>query len=514
MQKLLLSALKNGTGVAKEYEDVKYRTYKKKVPAIAVDDVTGEPRINPEEPPELVTKEVEVNEIKRVPKMKTLNWFNVVVVGNTDTFHDVDMVIERVKNVTWEDIWRQRKRTEVIDGDKVEVGIYENLQECIDGNILPDNYKGRDENSWREGLEEMGYDRNPETPIEKEEKTVNVRHDLYEAWCYYDLNGDGIKEPVVFTILDGQKCIRKSPNPFYHQRIPYLFLPLNIRDNDKWGIGACEQTNSLQYELNSKRNQFMDNATMALNNMWITSDRTITDQELVNRPNGVIYSRMGVQALQPVQPPIINQSQGIQSETMIKDDMTGATAATKSLQGEQLRKGTATEVKSMTTESNFRILLMVKNIQNYVLRPYLEMQHSLNQQFVEEEETIFVKGDDGQNIPVSVSEVDISIDWKFDFLVVDNVENKIVKIQQLQNYLQLLSGVPLPPNIIGPAQAKLMKMIWIYMNIPDAEDVLPPDLEDQLKQMMGEMGGNPAMPQSNAMPTQRPNQVPGIGRIQ
>ena len=60
--------------------------------------------------------------------------------------------------------------------------------------------------------------------------------------------------------------------------------------NEFYGLSAVGLVEHLQHELNTTRNQRIDNVSFVLNRMWkVRRGADIDDSELVSRPHGVVH---------------------------------------------------------------------------------------------------------------------------------------------------------------------------------------------------------------------------------
>jgi len=491
MERFLLSAKKNGSAIAKVYwEDEIKEVYKKEI------NETGQ------------AVKVRKIESKGHTVFKNLYWKNVFILGDTVTFDKIDGVIERIENVDWEDLWSRRIRKETLEnGTKVDRGVYFDLDKAEIENILPATTVLEDEKSLR-------YI----TPIEstsKERKTKTSKHTLLEMWTYYDLDGDGKKEKVVLTVLDEKKLIRAGRVPFDHNEFPYLFHSYFKKDDDLFGIGVCGLTERSQSELNAKHNQLLDYVTFSLNNMWTRTDPNIPDSHLTSRPNGII-DVANHDDIKPLYPPQINLSAALQSEEMLRDDIATPPGSTKSLQGVQLEgAATATEVRSLVAEGNYRVVLIAKALEREVLEPLVYMSHANNTQYQEEEVKVATTVEGDKEEVVTLEQKDIIYPYKFRVKVAASVENKVVKNQMLQNFMQILMGSGLPPQMTMPAVVKIVKKIWGNLGLSIGEEIISDDVEQSFVQQLQGMGqpgmvpgGIPVDPTQSGIPQGVPQGQP------
>ncbi len=57
---------------------------------------------------------------------------------------------------------------------------------------------------------------------------------IYEYWGYWDIDGSGIKKPIVAAWI-GDTLVRLEENPFPHKKIPYVFAAFLPIDDEIWG---------------------------------------------------------------------------------------------------------------------------------------------------------------------------------------------------------------------------------------------------------------------------------------
>jgi hypothetical protein len=109
------------------------------------------------------------------------------------------------------------------------------------------------------------------TPMEEEvSKNTGISinefkdYELWEAYCSYDIDGDGIPEELcVLFHLETMTALKAILNPLYHQERPYNVIRYMPRDNSFYGIGLCQMLEPIQLEVSSMHNRRLDNATLS-----------------------------------------------------------------------------------------------------------------------------------------------------------------------------------------------------------------------------------------------------------
>lgn len=102
----------------------------------------------------------------------------------------------------------------------------------------------------------------------------SVRHsddlEIFEVWCDYDIDGDGLPEHLVATYhRDTRTLLQLRYNWYFHQRKPYTVIPYQLTSDSLYGIGICEMVMPLQEALTKWERMATDNAYIANIRMFI-----------------------------------------------------------------------------------------------------------------------------------------------------------------------------------------------------------------------------------------------------
>lgn len=308
-------------------------------------------------------------------------------------------------------------------------------------------------------------------------------YELLESWCNFDLDGDKLREESVITLADRTHIIRLDPNPFDIQEKPYLWMCWDAIEGTSLGMGVPQLAESDQIALNDFTNQIMDNITQILNCMKVVDDLAeISDAQLKSRPNGIIKSKTGTDAVKFLRPPDTTGS-GLKAVAMAKENIRQGSGATMSLQGMPARYDTtATEYKTQANASARDVFAKLREIEDSIITEFLRKSYSYNLQFMAREEFIKIVGKEAAETFLGAEGGDkkkdlkeaLRGDYNFIPLGVTQLENKVVKGQQLINFLNITKG--LPPGIVNVS--KLVGKIWKVVG--DSDDILLPQPTDTL----------------------------------
>jgi hypothetical protein len=142
---------------------------------------------------------------------------------------------------------------------------------------------------------------------------------IWEAYCWYDINGDGIKEKVVATLApDFLKVLRKSTLPFYNQKWPFVKLFYELID-DRWFShrGIPEMIEDIVKEIDIQHMQKIDSQTIRNSPMFMYRAGMINNKA-VQFIFGQGIPVQGMTPLNDVMAPMNNQNQA--AEFSYKDE--------------------------------------------------------------------------------------------------------------------------------------------------------------------------------------------------
>lgn len=319
---------------------------------------------------------------------------------------------------------------------------------------------------------------------------------LLQADCYFDIDQDGYDELCIITLaLTGTKdkvdaeVIRMDLNNCELQEMPVLFVPWDELEDTSLGMGVCQIAEKDQRALNDFTNQMMDNLSEILNCVRVYDKEMIDEGQNLNtwprktikvkgNPNDIVAF---------IRPPnIVNEA--MSAVNMAKGNIQNGTRANISLQGLAARYDTtATEYTQQGSAASRGIMCQIKNFEDNILKPYLRFQYAYNLQYITRDALIGILGKTAAKAMLSTEDPAkqksareaIIGDYDFIPLGVTQTENKIIRGQQLINFLNIAMKVE-EKNPGTVDIAFLVNKIWEVTGDGDNRILLPQNTDPAL----------------------------------
>ena len=308
-------------------------------------------------------------------------------------------------------------------------------------------------------------------------KQPKKKYVLFEYWGAFDINEDGIDEECCITVLNKKRVIRLEVIPFWHGMKPYLDCPYIPLDGELEGIGIIEPIRDLVYEENDTHNQVMDNKTLILNCMWLMDENAgIRPSDLKMRPGGIIRTRdMG--GLQPLRPSDFTAA-GYNAFALLQKLIKEATGSTDPIMGVPTAgRQTATEISTLVGQGSLRTKLVNMLLEERVIKPYLMMAFSLNQQLLTQ--PVQVETDKGEIIEITRDKIYGEYDIKP--MGISDIGQEQVKNNQMIGFFNLAAQYA--PQIIP----FVLEKIWQGFDFRDSETI-----SKMLSEAAGPLAARPA----------------------
>lgn len=211
---------------------------------------------------------------------------------------------------------------------------------------------------------------------------------LVELWSRED---DG---QTWVTIMANGVLLKHTPNPFNHNRFPFVrYVDYDI-PSCFWGMGEIQQLEKLQLSINQRRAQTQDILRITASPPFVADSTSgINPKAMTNRPGTIIFKREGSQVNWLTPPNIPSALFTIQEmDKMDFDSISGVLDVT------QGRKPAGIEAASAIAElqeaAQTRIRFKVRTMETSITE-LGEMVVSLVQQFYTEERVIRIVGPTG-----------------------------------------------------------------------------------------------------------------------
>lgn len=104
----------------------------------------------------------------------------------------------------------------------------------------------------------------------KSSRRFDTTLEVFEVWCKYDIDGDGLPENLVLTYHARTRTVLQLRyNWYFSQRYPYTTIPYTIVNDSLYGMGICEMVEPFQEALTKWDRMARDNAYLANIRMFI-----------------------------------------------------------------------------------------------------------------------------------------------------------------------------------------------------------------------------------------------------
>ncbi len=227
---------------------------------------------------------------------------------------------------------------------------------------------------------------------------TSERWEVLEFWGFVDtklLEEYGVDVPSELKDLDEVNCnvwisngevLRFVLNPFKPTRIPYYAVPYEHNPYSFFGVGIAENMDDTQTLMNGFMRMAIDNAAMS-GNLIIEVDETnlVPGQDLSVYP-GKIFRRQGGapgQAIFGTKFPNVAQEnmQLFDKARVLADESTGFPSFAHGQTGVQGVGRTASGISMLMSAANGSIRTVVKNVDDYLIRPLGKAFFAFNMQF-------------------------------------------------------------------------------------------------------------------------------------
>lgn len=281
---------------------------------------------------------------------------------------------------------------------------------------------------------------------------------VHEYWGNYDVDGDGIAEPIV-CVWVGSTIIRLESNPYPDKKPPFVIVPFSAVPFQMFGEALAETIGDNQKVKTAITRGMIDNMAKS-NNAVVATRKGALD--VVNRKkflkgenfefNGTPadFWQGGYNQLPSSAFDMLNlQNNEIESQTGFKSFSGG-------ISGNALG-GTATGARGALDATSTRRLNLVRNMSENMIKPIMRKWMAYNAEFLEEEEVVRITND--EYVPVRRDDLAGNIDID---ISISTSEDNAAKSQELSFLLQTVG-----PNEDPAIRREIMAQIMDLMRMPE-----------------------------------------------
>ena len=392
-----------------------------------------------------------------VPRIEAVSIWNFYPDPAAETIEECEYVIER----------RKMNRSQMRDLMNSPFFNKEAIRRCIAQGA---NYS---KESWEDQL----------TDNNAEEYETHSRWEVLEYWGVMDTDlamQVGLDLGKDVTELDelqlnvwtcGNEILRVVLNPFEPQRLPYNVFPYEKNPHEFWGIGVPENMRDSTQVMNGHARKAIDNLALSGNIIFDVDESSLVPGQPFEIFPGKIFRRQAGSTGQAVhavkfQNTTNENLQMFDKFRQLADESTGIPSYSHGATGVQSTTRTASGMSMLMGAAALNIKTVVKNIDDYLLKPLGEDFYFWNMQFNDD---IEIKGD-------------LSIKA----LGTESVMQKEVKSQRLTQFLQVAANPALAPFV---KLNNVVKELAISLELDPDEIINDMDEAKIYAEIIGAAGG-------------------------
>jgi len=416
---------------------------------------------------------VHVKKIKTVPKVEAVSCWDFYADPNATSINDCDYVIQR----------HSLNRQQFSDLRKMPYFNEEAIDMCLEEGP---NYQVR-------GYESSLYNR------ETVETIYKNRFEVLEYWgviskdmaeeCGIESDKDVIS---INAWICGGKVLRMVENPFEPTRLPFMVCPYELNPYQFFGIGVPENMEDSQQIMNGHARMAIDNLALA-GNMVFDVDETqlVPGQDMKIFP-GKIFRRQSGQpgtSINAIKFPNSTQENMMMFDRFrqLADEATGIPSYSHGATGIQSTTRTAAGMSMLMGAAALSIKTVIKNVDDYLLKPLGENLFHWNMQF-------------NADIPIIKGDLEIKARGT------SSLMQKEVRSQRLMTFMQTAANPALAPFVRWHT---CLKEIAKALDIDPDQLINDPEKAAIYAQIMGMANGN----QNNTTPAGEQSPMAATGEV-
>lgn len=303
---------------------------------------------------------------------------------------------------------------------------------------------------------------------------------VYEYWGNYDVDGDGVAEPIVCAWV-GDVIIRLESNPYPDGKVPFLIVPFNSVPFKPYGEANAELISNNQKVKTAVIRGIIDNMARSNNGQIGIRKGALDPTNTQKFLNGKNFEFNGSQndfwqgSFNSI-PGSVFDMLALQNNEI--ESLTGVKSFSGGISGASLGRS-ATAARGALDAAAVRRMNIVRNIAENLIKPLMRKWMAYNSAFLEDEEVIRITNEEF----VTVKRDDLSgyVDIDID---VATAEDNSAKAEELSFLLQTVG-----PNEDPAVRRELMASIMELMRLPDVAKKIrdyepqPDPLQQELQQL-------------------------------
>jgi len=401
-------------------------------------------------------EEVYMAKIKTVPKLEAVSCWDFYSDPNATNMEDSEYVIQR----------HSFNRQQFANLLKRPLFNEEAIKACLE---MGPNYQTR-------GYESSLYDR------ENIESLYKNRFEVFEYWGLLSKNiakeigfehEDALDVVSVNAWICGNKVLRCVANPFTPTRLPYMVCPYEVNPYQFFGIGIPENMSDSQQIMNGHARMAIDNLALSGNLVFDIDETLLVPGQDMKVFPGKIFRRQSGQPGQAVHglkfPSTTTENMMMFDRfRQLADESTGIPSYSHGTTGVQSTTRTASGMSMLMGAAALNIKTVIKNIDDYLLKPLGKTLFYWNMQF-------------------NTDRPEIKGDLEIKAQGTSSLMQKEVRSQRLMTFMQTAANPSLAPFVKWHT---ILKEVAKSLDIDPEQVINDPDRAAIFAQIMGMANGN------------------------
>ena len=304
---------------------------------------------------------------------------------------------------------------------------------------------------------------------------------------------DDLDEVQINAWICGDKLLRAVVNPFTPYRIPYHAFPYERNPYNFFGIGIAENMDDSQQIMNGHARMAIDNLAMSGSLVFDVDESALVGGQSMEIYPGKIFRRqagMPGQAIHGLKFPNTSQENLMMFDKFrqLADEQTGIPSYSHGQTGVQSMTRTASGMSMLLGASSLNIKTVIKNLDDFLLKPLGESYFQWNMQFHE-------------------GNLDIEGDLEVKATGTNSLMQKEVRSQRLTMFLQTAQSPAIAPFV---KISKLVSELAYSLDLDPDEILNDPEEAAIMAQIIGMQNAG----QTNGEEAQSLGQSPSMGGLQ
>ena len=299
---------------------------------------------------------------------------------------------------------------------------------------------------------------------------------------------DDLDEVQINAWMCGDKLLRAVINPFTPYRLPYHAFPYERNPYNFFGIGVAENMDDSQQIMNGHARMAIDNLAMSGSLVFDVDESALVGGQSMEIYPGKIFRRqagMPGQAIHGLKFPNTSQENLMMFDKFrqLADEQTGIPSYSHGQTGVQSMTRTASGMSMLLGASSLNIKTVIKNLDDFLLKPLGESYFQWNMQFHE-------------------GNLDIEGDLEVKATGTNSLMQKEVRSQRLTMFLQTAQSPAIAPFV---KISKLVSELAYSLDLDPEEILNDPEEAAIMAQIIGmqnagQENGNEAQPGGQPSP--------------